>query len=41
MGDPHYMQVNMALSRDPTKDMMFIGADFPRDSAAAYERMMN
>jgi hypothetical protein len=41
MGNPHYLQVNMALTRDPAKDMMFIGADFPRDSAAAYKRMMN
>jgi hypothetical protein len=38
MGDPHDLQVNMALSRDPAKDLMFIGADFPRASAAAYRR---
>jgi hypothetical protein len=41
MGDPHYLDVNMALSRDPSRDLMFIGGDFPRDSAAAYKRMMN
>jgi hypothetical protein len=41
MGDPHYLDVNMALSRDSAKDLMFIGGDFPRDSAAAYKRMMN
>ena len=39
MGDPHYLEVNMALSRDPAKDLMFIGGDLPHESAAAYRRM--
>jgi hypothetical protein len=36
VGEPHYLNVNMAYSRDPAKDLLFVGGDVPRDSAAAY-----
>jgi len=40
LGEPHYLNVNMALSRDATKDLLFVGGDVPRESAAAYGRMI-
>jgi hypothetical protein len=39
LGEPHYLNVNMAYSRDPARDLLFVGGDVPRDSAAAYARV--
>lgn len=33
------VNVNMACSREPAKDMLFLGGDFARESAAAYDRV--
>jgi hypothetical protein len=40
VGEPHYLNVNMACSRDKMKDLLFIGGDFARESAAAYSRLL-
>jgi hypothetical protein len=40
VGEPHYLNINMACSRDRMKDLLFIGGDFARESAAAYSRLL-
>ncbi len=38
--EPHYYNINMALSRDKMNDLLFIGGDIARESAAAYSRLL-
>jgi hypothetical protein len=37
--DPEPVSINMAVSRFPAKDILFLGGDHPMKSAAAYVRM--
>jgi len=40
VGQPHYYNISMACARDTMKDLLFIGGDVPRESAAAYSRFL-
>jgi hypothetical protein len=37
-GEPHPVLVNMIVSRDQTKDLLFLGGVLARESATAYDR---
>ena len=39
VGEPHYLAINMVASRKAMLDLLFIGGDYPRESAVAYDRM--
>jgi hypothetical protein len=39
VGEPHYFAINMVASRKTSLDLLFIGGDYPRESAVAYDRM--
>lgn len=38
VGQPHYYNISMVCARDRMKDLLFIGGDVARESAAAYCR---
>jgi hypothetical protein len=40
VGQPHYYNISMACARDTMKDLLFIGGNVPRESAAAYCRFV-
>lgn len=40
VGEPHYLNINMGCARDRMNDLLFIGGDYARESAAAYCRML-
>lgn len=40
VGQPHYYNISMACSRDRMKDLLFLGGDVARESAAAYCRLL-
>lgn len=40
VGEPHSVHIAMACSRDSGKDMVFLGGDLARESAACYTRVV-